>query len=202
MKRFALSLVMFLSVFIATFAQDGHGYNLYGQLFGSSTGIGVGFDSRFKTGGILGYAGGIGFTNLTWNQDPIQANGFVDTETNSKGVSIPLEVNAIMGKRASKFEIGLGLTAYLVDRTRTRTTLEFVEDINSVYSDWIIHTESKKHFRPSIIGTMNIGYRLQRKSGFFMKLGFTVLVGDLKCSPIDGVVALPNLCFGYTLPSL
>ena len=200
MKRIVSTFILLFFIVSACVAQDEHAYNLYGQLFGSSTGIGVGFDSRFKTGGILGYAGGIGFTNLIWRQDPIQGNDFAATETNSKGVSIPLEVNAIMGKRASKFEIGLGLTAYLVDRTRTRNTLEYVEEINGGYGDWIIHTESKKHFRPGIIGTMNLGYRLQRKSGFFMKLGFTVLVGDLKCSPIDGLEIIPNLCFGYTLP--
>lgn len=27
-----------------------------------------------------------------------------------------------------------------------------------------------------------------------MKVGLSLLIGDLKCSPIDGVVALPNIC--------
>ncbi len=47
-------------------------------------------------------------------------------DVDSKGVSIPLEINAIMGKRASKFEIGLGVTAYLVHRDETYEKSGFI----------------------------------------------------------------------------
>lgn len=55
MKRIISSIFMVLAMAGATFGQTDHGYNLYGQLFGTSTGIGLGFDSRFKTGGMFGY---------------------------------------------------------------------------------------------------------------------------------------------------
>lgn len=55
MKR-GITLLAFLLVMAGSvFGQTDHGYNLYGQFLGTSTGIGVGLDSRFKAGGILGY---------------------------------------------------------------------------------------------------------------------------------------------------
>ncbi len=121
-------------------------------------------------------------------------------DVDSKGVSIPLEINAIMGKRASKFEIGLGVTAYLVHRDETYEKSGFISAGGyDMVAGWSI-SKYKSVFRPNIVGSINIGYRLQRKSGFFMKLGLSLLVGDLKCSPIDGVMALPNICLGYTIP--
>lgn len=179
--------------------QTDHGYNLYGQLLGPSTGIGAGFDTRFKTGGVLGYSVGVGFTDISWDNGP---DGLIApyTDVDSRGVAIPLEVNAIMGSRASKFEIGLGLTAYFIRRHEWHSYTIFLPEETEYPDNYQRTTEYKNVFRPNIIGTINIGYRLQRSNGFFMKLGISLLVGDLKCSPIDGVAALPNICLGYTIP--
>lgn len=100
----------------SVFGQSDHCCNLYGQFFGPSTGIGLGFDSRFKTGGILGYSVGLAFTDISWDDSNGLDGSYSFWDVHSKGVSIPLEVNAIMGKPASKFEIGLGVTTYLVKR--------------------------------------------------------------------------------------
>lgn len=199
MKRILSSIFMVLAVVGAAFGQTDHGYNLYGQLFGTSTGIGVGFDSRFKTGGVLGYSVGMAFTSISYDDSDGKDGSYSYRDVDSKGISIPFEVNAIMGNRASKFEIGLGATAYLIHRDEmySRTIFYPVDDD---FFDFKRLSDRKKVFRPNIIGTINIGYRLQRKSGFFMKVGLSFLIGDLKCSPLDGVVALPNLCFGYTIP--
>lgn len=203
----AILIIAFLITSYSGYGQTERGYNLYGQFLGSSTGVGLGFDSRFKAGGILGYSAGIGFTSISWDNsdggDMVDNPGiwYSSLDVDSKGLVIPLEVNAIMGKRASKFEIGLGATAYLVKREEWHYKTAFfppeVEDGEWDYQDL---STRKKVFRPNIIGTINMGYRLQRKSGFFMKLGVSILVGDLKCSPIDGVVVLPNICLGYTIP--
>lgn len=179
------------------YGQSEHGYNIYGQLFGPATGVGIGFDSRFKTGGILGYSAGIGFTSVSWDDGVSGLGAYTDVD--SKGLSIPLEINAIMGKRASKFEVGLGLTAYLIQRKEFHGWGEFIP-IEGNDDDYHYESYRKNVFRPNVIGFLNIGYRLQRKSGFFMKLGLSILIGDLKCSPLDGVVALPNICLGYTIP--
>lgn len=203
----AILIIAFLIASYSGYGQTEHGYNLYGQFLGNSTGVGAGFDSRFKTGGILGYSAGMGFTSISW--DSSDGGDVADTpgiwysslDVDSKGLVIPLEVNAIMGKRASKFEIGLGATTYLIKRNEWHYKTAFfppeVEDGEMKFQNLSFR---KKVFRPNIIGTINIGYRLQRKSGFFMKLGVSILIGDIKFSPIDGVIALPNVCVGYTIP--
>lgn len=184
----------------SVFGQSEHGYNMYGQFGGASTGIGLGFDSRFKTGGILGYSVGLAFTDISWDDSNGLDGSYSSLDVRCKGISIPLEVNAIMGKRASKFEIGLGFTPYLVKRNEWHyKTIFFPTEEEGIW-DYENYSTNKKVFLPNIIGTLNIGYRLQRKSGFFMKIGISLLIGDLKCSPIDGVVALPNICLGYTIP--
>lgn len=175
-----------------------HGYNLYGQLFGTAIGAGVGFDSRFRSGGVLGYSVGLAYTSISWSDDLSYGRSYRDVD--SKGVCVPFEVNAILGKRASKLEFGLGITAYLINRDETTVnTVELPSDRHILFG-YLQTSTHRSVFRPNIVGTISVGYRLQRKSGFFMKLGLALHVGDLRCSPIDGVVLLPNLCLGYTIP--
>lgn len=199
MKRYFLSFLMMAVMVGAAFGQSDHGYNLYGQFTGPSTGVGIGFDSRFKTGGVLGYSVGVAFTDTSWS-DNYGDEYYSYKNVDSSGVSIPLEVNAIMGKRASKFEVGLGVTAFLIHRDEYYYKSGYMPAWGYEAMNYWSTIENKSVFRPNIIGSINIGYRLQRKSGFFMKLGLSLLIGDLKCSPIDGVMALPNICLGYTVP--
>lgn len=167
---FAFLLVMVGSVF----GQTDHGYNLYGQFLGTSTGIGVGLDSRFKVGGILGYSLGVAFTDISWSTDDGLDGCYASYDAESRGISIPFEINAILGKRASKFEIGFGMTAYLVNRDeRHYKTIFFPSEEDGVL-DFERYSTRKIVFLPNIIGTINIGYRLQRKSGFFMKVGLSL----------------------------
>ncbi len=111
MKR-GIALFAFLLVMVGSvFGQTDHGYNLYGQFLGTSTGIGVGLDSRFKAGGILGYSLGLAVTDISWSTDDGLDGCYASYDAESRGISIPFDVNAILGKRASKFEIGFGMTA-------------------------------------------------------------------------------------------
>ncbi|MCM1491409.1 MAG: hypothetical protein NC095_11395 [Muribaculum sp.] len=197
-RIFILSFMMVLVAGTA-FAQDAsHGYNIYGQIAGTGNGIGIGFDSRFKAGGVLGYSAGISFVDLSYSDN--FDGGYDYRSVNCQGVSIPLEVNAIMGKRASKFEVGLGLVTYLVDRQQNYSKYQYVFDEQGEYMGTMNLSNRKSGFRTNIAGTLSIGYRLQRKNGFFMKLGLSMLIGRLGCSPFDGVIALPNICLGYTIP--
>ncbi|MDO4320723.1 MAG: hypothetical protein Q4C34_09125 [Bacteroidales bacterium] len=156
--------------------------NIFGEFFGPSFGVGIGFDSRFKNGTPFGYRVGVSYTNGSYDDN--QEWRYLDFN----GVCVPLEINAIFGKRKSKFEIGIGVTPSILHRVYT---WYWKDDMTTDY----ITTRGNKL---NIMGTLNIGYRYQRARGFFLRAGLTICVGDLKCSPIDGVWALPNLSLGYT----
>lgn len=167
--------------------------NVFAELFGPSFGVSLGFDSRFRPGSVLGYRVGLGVTS-----------GSVDYSYNHEwrdlsfnGVSIPLEINAVLGSGKSKFEAGLGITAFVLRRDEWKV---------SGYWEWDDEgetiSEPESSFwhgtRPNILGTINMAYRYQRETGFFMRVGLTAFIGAWSCSPIDGVMVLPCLSLGYT----
>lgn len=166
--------------------------NLFFEFGGPSFGIGIGYDQRFKPNSVFGFRTGLSFINGSWDDGGWWGawGGRDYTKVEFKGVTLPLEVNAIMGKRASKFELGIGVTPCVLNREETR---------HCYCSQQHHHFERTKGVKLNIFGTINVGYRLQRKSGFFMRTGLTFLMGDLKCSPIDGLVPVFNIAFGYTI---
>ena len=159
--------------------------NFFIEFLGPSLGIGIGYDQRFKPDSALGFRAGISFTNGSaengsWSKPIIGSN--IRTQVDFKGVTLPFEVNGILGERASKFELGVGATPCIIKRTESQN-----------------HLFIKEGIRINIFGTLNIGYRLQRNSGFFLRAGITFLLGNIKCSPIDGLFLTPNLSLGYTI---
>ena len=158
--------------------------NLFVEFGGPSFGIGIGYDQRFKPESALGFRAGIAFTNGSaengsWSKPNIGLNEHI--EVDFKGVTLPFEFNGILGNRASKFELGIGATPCILERT-----------------EWQNHS-FKEGVKLNIFGTLNIGYRLQRKSGFFLRAGLTFLLGNIKCSPMDGLICSPYLSLGYTI---
>ena len=166
--------------------------NLFVEFGGPSFGVGIGYDQRFRPNSVFGFRTGLSFTSGSWDDGGWWGtyDGGEYTDVQFKGVTLPLEANAIMGKRASKFELGIGATPCILHRHEVR-----YRAWNSEYSG----NRVKDGVRLNIFGTLNIGYRLQRKSGFFLRAGFTFLIGDLKCSPMDGLLLIPNLSLGYTI---
>lgn len=166
--------------------------NFFIEFGGPSIGIGIGYDQRFKPTSVFGFSAGLSFTSGSWDDSgwfgAYDRGSYIDIDF--KGVTIPLGVNAIFGKRASKFELGLGATPSILHRHEVRYW-GLSSDISSV--------NVKDGTRINIFGSLNVGYRLQRKSGFFLRAGLTFLIGDLKCSPIDGVLLIPNISLGYTI---
>lgn len=163
--------------------------NLFIEFGGPSLGVGIGYDQRFKPNSVFGFRTGISFTNGSYdNGGWWGANDGYYTKVDFSGITLPLEANAIMGNRASKFEIGIGATPCILERTER------------IYNRWHHNHNLDKHgVKLNIFGTLNVGYRLQRKSGFFLRVGLTFLIGDLKCSPLDGLLLIPNLSLGYTI---
>ena len=161
--------------------------NLFVEFGGPSFGVGIGYDQRFRPNSVFGFRTGISFTNGTFDNGGWWGayDGYYN-EIDFTGVTLPLEANAIMGKRASKFELGVGATPCILKRTETN------------FINWN-HYTVESGVKLNIFGTLNIGYRLQRKSGFFLRTGITFLIGDLKCSPLDGLLLIPNLSLGYSI---
>lgn len=158
------------------------GYNVYVQLVGSNLGLGAGFDTRFTPTSKFGYSVGMAYTCTSFGHDNSPA---IDCE----GVTIPLEVNGIFGKHKSKFEIGISAVPAIVHRCYTEWT-------------YINGTEISRHdhgTRVNIYGVLNLGYRYQRRSGFFMRVGVAFCIGHRSCSPFDGGYMVPGLCLGYTI---
>lgn len=166
--------------------------NIFIELGGPSLGVGIGYDQRFKPISVFGFRAGLSFTSGSWDDTGWFGayDGGAYTDIDFKGITIPLEVNAIMGKRASKFELGIGATPCILHRHEVK------------YGEWCPDNSEanvKDRTRINIFGTLNIGYRLQRKSGFFLRAGLTFLIGDIKCSPMDGLLLIPNISLGYTI---
>ncbi len=163
--------------------------NLFVEFGGRNLGIGIGYDQRFTSTTVFGFSSGLAFTNGSVdNGGWWGAYDGTYTDVDFTGVTIPLEVNAILGKRASKFELGVGGTPCILNRSEAK------------YNVWVLENDRvKESVKLNIFGTLSIGYRLQRKSGFFLRAGITFMIGDIKCSPIDGLILLPTLSLGYTL---
>lgn len=164
------------------------------EICGASLGpVCLNYDSRFRPGSVFGYRVGIGFTDGSYR------NAFGDHILDFKGVSVPLEVNAIMGKRKSKFELGIGIVPSILKRAEYQWEHQWsVDDDGYIIYDTYNEIE-KRGTRVNIMGFMNVGYRYQRQSGFFMRVGLSFLMGDIKCSPVDGLTCTPYIAFGYTI---
>ncbi len=180
-------------------------HNIYGQVFGPSVGFGVGYDTRFKTGSPFGYSIGIAFTNASshakYNEEifhDLNAYSLIDCNNSimSKGLTLPLELNAIMGSKNSKFDIGIGITPFI--GCQWYSIKGYDSDDNYDLKEY----NGKHKFKVKGICSASIGYRLQRSNGFFMRLGMTVCIGGSNnISFISGYYLLPNICLGYTIRS-
>lgn len=164
--------------------------NLFFELGGTSATIGLGYDQRFKPNSPFGFRAGLSF--ISGSKDNSGWFGAYDggayTRIDYKGVTFPLEVNAIMGRRASKFELGVGAVPFILHRYET------------THWGWNSeHNEIKDVVRLNIFGAINIGYRLQRKRGFFLRTGLSFFIREKRSSPLDLIIFLPYLAIGYTI---
>jgi len=128
---------------------------VYGELFGASQGIGFSYDARIKKGApdgfglraglAFGYAASSNFVAIKILDDK------VETWDQMFRFAAPLEINYLIGKKASKFEMGLG-TVVCADR--------YTSD-----------TGAKPETTYGLIPYLSLGYRLVTKKGFLFRAG-------------------------------
>ncbi len=126
--------------------------------------VGINFDSRFKGNHGLGYRVGIGYA-----YGYSDFSFIVDASDKIQGVAVPLEVNYLLGKRNSKLELGVGISlGYYWERYNIT-----YKDYHNVYdSGASIHQIQGHENRFGYFTFGNIGYRLQTKRGFQLRVGW------------------------------
>jgi len=204
-KKIIIVWSSILLIFTSANAQNKK-HSVYGQVLGPSVGYGIGYDTRFKTGSPFGYSIGIAFTNVSshvkYSNELIHnlnAYSLIDCNNhiNSKGLTLPLELNAILGSKNSKFDIGIGITPFIGCQWYSITGYDSDDNYD------LKKYNGKHEFKIKGICSASIGYRLQRSNGFFMRLGMTVCIGGSNnISFIRRCYLLPNICLGYTIKSI
>lgn len=195
-----------------TYAQDkGHDSPLrgfYAELNGPNI-VSLNFDSRIRGENGWGYRVGIGY-----NRDKDDAYNYLISGNTSQwtgltvrtqGVSVPMEVNYLLGRRQHQFEAGAG-AALGVFRQRTHLSVlqrEWWTDENGV--EWMQETPfdataHSRHF--GYFAYVNVGYRLHTRRGFLMRLGTSLGYGGDSHTPYHEEWSLrPYAALGYTLPA-
>lgn len=152
-------------------------HNILVELFDATDIISIKYDTRFRNNPKFGWSVGIGASVRSYKD-------FFDCS----GVSVPVGINTLFGKRASKFELGFLIdTGYYSYQSRHQIGCH-----QYVYG--------RKQRDVSLAFGFDIGYRLQRKNGFCFRFGLSPMVG-LYHSGIHGepMSLFPYIGLGYTL---
>ena len=166
--------------------------NIYVELFGASNLIGISYDSRIKPGSPFGYRGGISYVHGTSNENLIAGMPLYYSTEDLYGLAVPLEFNCILGKRKSKFEVGIGVSLGIYSTQKHTYINGAVFPVESSYI-----TENHNQFGYYIFS--NIGYRYQRKNGFMLRVGVTPAFSFAGANGVTKTPFLyPYLSLGYT----
>ncbi|NLX67748.1 MAG: hypothetical protein GXZ19_13485 [Bacteroidales bacterium] len=150
------------------------------EILGAYNLAGVSLDQRFSDdyAGLGFKAGvGVGYVNSPWTFIPFKYNtwgGFPKNEI----VSVPLQINYLLGKRNSQFEIGAGITPFY-------STYKF---------------NGKSHI--NAYGTLATGYRyhnLKRNLAFGAGIMYGFKLPGLKLNYVDDLFWQPYLSIGYII---
>ena len=157
--------------------------NVYVELMGASDIAGISFDSRFTPHTPFGYR--VGFSLGT-------GRGLLHygVDKNHFAFGVPLEINAIFGKHASKFEIGIGTNLGVCSYRWYSATV-------TGDNEYTMSKSVKSYFYYRMFA--NIGYRLQYSNDFMLRVGVTPTFpfgGNHYQSLYPGIV--PYVSVGYT----
>lgn len=144
-KRNILLLLFSLLAFCNLQAQTKQ--QVYVELLGASTTVGVHYDSRFGKNSHWGFRAGLAFTS-TDNED------FIDSgPLKTRGVTLPVGINYLIGKNKHFAELGLGVSFGNYQCT---------------------FRKEEKLFKKNITGSflfLDMGYRYQPAKGVSVRLG-------------------------------
>lgn len=152
-----LSALLFTCIFCSNSAAQNQtrSHVIYGELLGASQGIGFNYDARFKkdVSDGFGWRMGLGFgyayssTSVAFFADGEK----IDTYNQMFRLSIPVEVNYLLGKGNSKFEAGAGAA--------------LCADLYTSASG------AKPASNFGVIPYLSLGYRLVTSKGFLFRVG-------------------------------
>lgn len=155
MKRKITAIAfMLLCVCSVAFAQD-RDQSVYLEAMGPSNMLGVSYDARIKPESSIGYRIGIAYSGSI-------TKSFFGGKHDQNSVSIPLELNYLVGKGKNKLEMGVG------------TSLGMYHNSGDYWTGNSEETFKKEHYSETTFGYYlygNIGYRRISKSGFQFRCG-------------------------------
>jgi hypothetical protein len=187
MKRLILVVALLLSSF-ATFAQDQHlpTRSVFVELGGSGLAYSFNYDFRFDSTRMDSWGMRVGAGGYKIGGDSF--------------FSLPVLVNKLYGKDGRYFELGLGMTFFGVDNEPYSyySSCQYF-DSNGNCVGPLVTQESDINFilpvdgSPSLMGTMNIGYRkIPVDGGFTWRVNLTPIFNNNGFWPLFAGVG-----FGY-----
>ena len=194
MKKIIIATALLIGTQMTIFAQNEEHVtkpvrNVSIELLGASNGIGLVYDSRFKSNDGWGYSIGAG-----WGSS--KANDIFGNIENYQNVSISPRINYLLGKKNSKLELGLGLNlGYQFGSLEYNTYKQTNEVDGALYYEIDQHVkENKQMFTYFFFG--NIGYRRQSTHGFVFRAGLSPTFGLVGSHTVDKFYLVPYLGFG------
>lgn len=152
------------------------------ELFGAHNTVGINYDRRFNGNDGLGFRVGLGYGYS-------ESSYFLFGSHNIHGIAAPFEINYLLGKGRHKLELGFGASlGYYCEK---------YHDLYNPYDDSYRMTYKRSTFGYFMFG--NVGYRLQTRRGFQLRVGLTPSVnfGDKYCLWRDWLY--PYLSLGWRL---
>lgn len=161
--------------------------NIFVELCNGTNLVSINYDTRIKSGSNIGWRAGVGYSGAQFK------NGGTNLSGNSAtGISLPLGVNMLIGHNVSKLEIGFGVCPGLYHFQGRR-------DMHDDRSAWY-EPDGPKRWRCSCAMNIDIGYRLQRKSGFNFRAGISPCIGINSSGVyVPIIVLIPYISLGYTI---
>lgn len=125
---------------------------------GAQNMLGVNYDARIKGNSGWGYRAGLG-----WSYG--MSSDFWGNEENTNGISAPLEVNNLLGKKNHHLELGAGISLGYYHQNITDAY------VNQTTGEIMTYKHKENKFGYFLFG--DIGYRYQRPSGFMFRAGIS-----------------------------
>ena len=190
----ALALMLAASTMTAQETEETHPspyQSLSLELFGAHNTVGINYDRRLSGDHGWGFRVGVGYGYSE------RISILVGSYTYSiHGVAAPLEINYLLGKGCHKLELGFGASLGFYWEKLYAKDVYIPYGYSNDYGTYDIRYKSRT-FGYFMFG--NVGYRLQTKRGFQLRVGITPSInfGDRYCVQRDWFY--PYVSFGWRL---